>query len=61
MLKNEENFPFLNSRNILIEKKIPPMALHTSFSVNVLLAYWEKREKGVVFSRPLYLRALRAA
>ena len=25
----------------------------------VLLAYWEKRERGVVFSRPL--RALRAA
>ena len=28
-------------------------------SVDVLLAYWEKRERGFVFSRPL--RALRAA
>jgi len=27
--------------------------------VYVLIAYWEKRERGVVFSRPL--RALRAA
>ena len=28
-------------------------------SLAVLIAYWEKRERGVVFSRPL--RALRAA
>jgi len=27
--------------------------------LHVLIAYWEKRERGVVFSRPL--RALRAA
>ena len=29
------------------------------FYMHVLIAYWEKRERGVVFSRPL--RALRAA
>ena len=47
----------MNKEKLFVDFFGGHLTLH--FSLYVLIAYWEKRERGVVFSRPL--RALRAA
>ena len=48
------------ARSITVERSVPALlglarvsglGMGTGFSMYVLIAYWEKRERGVVFSR----------